>query len=175
MSALTISELPQARKPSIGEMQVDTRLLMQRLALVPEGGDILYPMLNSVIGRDVQGAARSNLMSARRALQRDEGIFFECVRGEGLRRIPVESVPKIVSSKTSTQINRTARRGLRVLNAIEYTSLPREAQTSYNVGISMLSTFATLSSEKAQKVMTAEAQQRTTCLPYKETLALFSK
>lgn len=174
MSALTISETPSANKPSIGEMLVDTRLLMQRLLLVEEGQDILYPSLSAVVGRPVQSSARSNLDSALRMLRRD-GVYFECIRGEGLRRIPPQNVPQIVSSKTTTRIHRAARRGLKDLNGIEYTALPQEAQTQYNVGISLLSTFTTLSSEKAQRILTAETQQKLEQLSHKETLALFSK
>jgi len=68
---------------SIPEMSVDTRLLIERLSRVEIGDFVSYKELSEVIGRDVQGAARGNLTTARHRLEVDDAIQFGPVVGKG--------------------------------------------------------------------------------------------
>ncbi|MGD9644456.1 MAG: hypothetical protein AB7U73_02015 [Pirellulales bacterium] len=52
---------------------------MSALRKVEVGQTATYPELSAVISRDVQRLARSNLQSARKALEAQDGIVFEAV------------------------------------------------------------------------------------------------
>lgn len=129
----------------------ETDLLIEALRAVPLGGEIGYRTLSEAIGRDVTGAARARLASARTIAQRDHGVCFFALRGTGLRRITVEELPQ-VGAQARRRIRSTARSGLRTISAVVGVSNGASAETMRKISAdrAALGLAAEIASEPAQ-------------------------
>lgn len=79
-------------------------------------GTLSYAAITEHMGQDLS-ELRHTITSVRRYLERDEGIVFECVRGEGYRRLTDSE--KIESAATfQHKIRRTAVRGVMRIDAV---------------------------------------------------------
>lgn len=90
-------------------------------------GTISYDAITKSVGADLEDI-RPTLTNVRRYLERDEGIVFETVRGEGLRRLT--DAEKVQSASRFTQrIHRTAGLGVQRIGAVsDFTALSNEDQ-----------------------------------------------
>ena len=80
-------------------------------------GQLSYKVIENEMGQTIDGL-RPSLHSARKYLERDEAIVFECIRGVGYKRL--NDSEKVESTKTFTRkIRRTANAGVTRLNTIE--------------------------------------------------------
>ena len=80
-------------------------------------GQLSYEVIENEMGQTID-ELRSNLTNARKYLERDEAIVFECVRGVGYKRL--NDSEKVESTKTFTRkIRRTANAGVTRINTIE--------------------------------------------------------
>ena len=80
-------------------------------------GQLSYEVIEKAMGQPIDHL-RTALHSARRYLERDEGIVFECIRSVGYKRLTDSE--KVESTKTFTRrIRRTANHGVTRLNTIE--------------------------------------------------------
>lgn len=80
-------------------------------------GQLSYEVIQNTMGATIDDL-RSAIASARKYLERDEGIVFECIRGVGYKRL--NDSEKVESTKTFTRkIRRTANAGVTRLNTIE--------------------------------------------------------
>jgi hypothetical protein len=79
-------------------------------------GEIGYAAIEAATGKPL-AELRQTLNSARTYLERDEGIVFVTVRGQGLRRLT--DAEKVESASGFTRrIRRTAGKGVQRLNAV---------------------------------------------------------
>lgn len=79
-------------------------------------GDVTYAAIETVTGKPFD-EVRQTVISARRYLERDEGIVFATIRGVGLRRL--NDAEKVESATGFTRrIRRVAGRGIQRLNAV---------------------------------------------------------
>jgi hypothetical protein len=101
-------------------------------ALRSTNGDVSYARLCEVTGRGLD-QLRPTIAAARRYLERDEGIVFATVRGEGLRRLT--DPEKVESAKGFTRkIHRTAGRGItRIGTVSDFTALSNEDQMTATI------------------------------------------
>ena len=74
-------------RPHIGQMSVDATLLAKRLSICAQGDTVFYGDLSAIIHRDIRGAARYILYTARKSCMRESKIVFGTVHGVGLRRL----------------------------------------------------------------------------------------
>lgn len=79
-------------------------------------GPISYTALEGAVGLPLD-SFRLNLATARRRLEADEGIVFETIRGEGLRRMSDSDIVKS-ATKFRHKIRRTAIGGTNRLSAV---------------------------------------------------------
>ena len=80
-------------------------------------GQLSYEVIENEMGQTID-ELRPSLHSARKYLERDEAIVFECIRGVGYKRL--NDSEKVHSTKNFTRkIRRTANAGVTRLNTIE--------------------------------------------------------
>jgi DNA-binding winged helix-turn-helix (wHTH) protein len=80
-------------------------------------GQLSYEVIEKEMGQSIDDL-RAALHSARKYLERDEAIVFECIRGVGYKRL--NDSEKVESTKTFTRkIRRTANNGVTRINTVE--------------------------------------------------------
>lgn len=98
------------------ELSPSTRTLIRFLATVPHGGVVTNDQLSAELGRDIR-KCRHLLYSAFNHIQRENGIIFGSLRGQGYQRLLVEQAPH-VGSTARRKIRRTARQASKKLTAV---------------------------------------------------------
>ena len=115
-----------AKAQSKGSLpSIDARLLADELGRA--GLEIVsYPTLSGLIGRNVQGAARSYLLTARRIVLREKGFVFRPVRNLGLRRLRPEETA--ACDDRFEHVRRTHKQTIRELKTVDISALPETAR-----------------------------------------------
>jgi len=110
---------------SMFERSAETERLIDILRGVND--EISYANASRLAGFAIHGGTPA-LTSARRHLETQHGIVFDCVRGVGLRRLG--DVEKVTSTaRHARSIRRTAKRGTTRIGAIEnFAALPLKEQ-----------------------------------------------
>lgn len=126
----------------------DSLLIEHRLRETEIGEMVGYDSLSRIIGRDVL-ECRHLIDTAKRTLI-GESIYFECVPGEGYRRIDQSDACK-QGSHFTRKVRRTSRRGLRHMRHIKYKELPPELQKQHDTTSLQLAVTALFSSGSAAK------------------------
>jgi hypothetical protein len=155
---------------------IDTTTIYQRIITANVGEQISYDELTALIGRNVQGPARSNLQAARMRALRDNNMVFSVVRTEGMKRL---SDPEVVNTGEHVmgKIRRASRRGLKILTqgVADFNRLPNESKIKFNTFASVMGaiTHATMGGtiQKLEKRV-AEVHDK---LPLAKTLAAFQE
>lgn len=95
-------------------------------------GTVSYATITAAAGKPL-GEIRQTLVNVRRYLERDEGIVFETVKREGLRRLT--DAEKVASAaKFSRAIHRTAGRGAARIGAVsDFAALSNEDQMTATI------------------------------------------
>jgi len=109
-------------------------ILFSRLQRVAIGEMAMYSELGELLGEDVAGAY-GPLKTARQMALR-EGMVFECVRGEGVKRLSDKEIVKC-SSGAAQKVRRLAKRERRKLQAVDIVQLNGDT-TEYLTNVSML-------------------------------------
>jgi hypothetical protein len=114
-----------------------TRALIDVLRLVPLGDVVTYATLSATLGENVQKTAAQALASARRIVERDEGIVFQVVRKVGLRRIHADEAPDI-GTAARRKMNRASRRAVQTMTRAAHASngLSPDAQRRLSAEVS---------------------------------------
>lgn len=135
------------------EMHQDTRLLLAHLVqrFVRDGAEFVsWGELTAAIGgRSVQREARGLLMTARRQLNRDEGILLEALPGEGLSR--QRDIGEYLD-KAKRAIGRAARKKSNAaLAALDTNGIDNESRKRACLELSLLGAITMLTQPKARK------------------------
>lgn len=156
-------------KRFIGEMSVDTRLLLQELTKAEVGATLTYEHLEKVIGRDVRhGGGYSSLASARRAAQRDR-IVFGTIAKVGLKRLNSVEITKTVAGRVHG-ISKRVRTTVRLQDCADYDHLPLPQQAQFNTNLSQLQVLGHISSASTTKRLEAKIAQLGKSLPLTKML-----
>jgi hypothetical protein len=149
---------------AIGQLSFDTRVLATRLAKLaanePSSFELVrYSELSAIIGRNVQGKARGNLMAARRKVLREHGIVIGVILDQGVKRL---NDVEIVKSGASVirHINRTSVRGMRHQIEVNFEKLSREQQKEFNLTLSVLQLSRVSNSPKFQSLLAERVLKR---------------
>lgn len=95
-------------------------------------GTVSYAAIVSAAGKPLD-EIRGTLVNVRHYLERDEGIVFETVRREGLRRL-TDSEKVSSAQKFSRKIHRTAVRGVSRIGAVsDFAALSNEDQMAATI------------------------------------------
>lgn len=140
----------------------DSKAIAAELRKVAVGETSSYATLTAVIGRNVQGASRGALETARHVVQRENRIIFDVVRGVGLKRLADGEIVDL-SDKARDHARRHARRTAKKLVCVDYDALPKDKQTKHNAALSMFGVLGEMATDKSQrrleaKVLTAGVQ-----------------
>ena len=158
-------------KTIIAKMSVDAELLIGLLRMVPVGEFISYGTMREAIGRPVAGGT-GTLQTARNRLLRDEGIVFDCVRGDGLRR--VADVEKLDIAATGiASVNRAVRRKVRILQTVAVEKMEAADVTKFHTVAAHLGTLQAMTTTKATRKISALAESQAKPLAIAEVARSF--
>lgn len=156
----------------IAQISVDAQILAKHLASVPEGVLVKYETLNELIKADVQNGARNILQTARRVVQREENIVFECVKNEGIKRLhPAEIIS--TGKATIVKIRKTAKRGASKLACADFDRLTKEEKSEFLASTSILGAIHVCAKDRQLKAVTEAVEKQQDKLSFNATLALF--
>jgi len=161
------------KKRVIHELATDTKFLYDRLCQVEEGKTISYLELNKHVGRNVQGEARSNLISARRKAANQDGIEFGIVRSVGLKRLSSGGIVRTSESYIQGS-RRKARKGLKVLGNADIKALTNEERIQFNASASILGVIDYFGQPKQIRRIEAAVIENGNQLPSAKTIQLFN-
>ena len=162
--------VPNVGKPRF-QVNVDVQILADLLKTKGVGEVATYEELKAAIKRDLQGPARYLLAAARRRLLRDDRMVFDPITDVGLKRLSdVECVA--THKRTAKRIQRTAERGIRVVAAADYDTLPNAVKIEHNIALAHLGALAHIAKPKQAKTL-AEKVDGTKPIPLAETLEMF--
>ena len=111
-------------KRSIGELNYETKLIVELLEQSVMGEQIAYTMISELIGEDIH-KRRYLLETAKRVVQRESSIVFDTIRGVGIVRVTEGGKGNVVD-KGFTKIRRATRRTIRVLDTVDTAVLQRD-------------------------------------------------
>jgi hypothetical protein len=106
--------------------------LYNRLRAAQVNSTVRYKDLSELISRDVQRGARHVLTRALRRLEREDGMLFQCVLKEGIRRVTSGDAVITEQPLLRTKIRRVVRRAKSRLAAADrdYESYSPEARAA---------------------------------------------
>ncbi len=111
-------------KRAIGELKYETKLIVELLEQAEVGETIPYEMISDLIGQDIL-KCRHLLESAKRHVQREQGIIFDSIWNVGIVRVTEVGKGHVVD-KGFIKIRRATRRTIRVLDTVDTASLQRD-------------------------------------------------
>lgn len=139
---------------AVPELSIDAQTLQKRLHQAHLNGhpEVSYSELSSLIGRNVQAAARGVLQTARNREARECDVLFAPVVGVGMKALDDSGVVGEGKRKLE-HIHRTARRGARELTGCvkQFATLSSDLQLQHNLQVSVLAVIANRSSSPALK------------------------
>jgi hypothetical protein len=132
---------------------VDAQALETALRPLQPGAFISYSALSALISRDVQTEARPVLETARKTLLA-EGIRFDVVRAEGLKRMTDAEIALSGTSEVRG-VHRRANAGLRRLSAVrDFDGLQNGEKVAHNTAAAQLGILSHASSSHQTKRLT---------------------
>lgn len=129
------------KKRTIPGLAHDTKMIIERLRKVSPGEEVAYEEINKLVGRNVQNGARSNLLSARRYVERESQIVFGVVFGKGLKRLLNHEIP-YVADQALARVGRLARRTGRSIDCVDFDALTEKDRVAHNARKGVLAVLA---------------------------------
>jgi len=124
----------------------DTKIIESVLAEASVGDVVTYEQLSKAIGRDVREFAVGSINSARKTLQAEKQIVFECETKVGYRRLSGGEIIQ-ASERDRKKVQRAANKAVNKLTCVDYDKLTPEQQRSHNVASAQLGAIAMLSTK----------------------------
>lgn len=128
-------------------LSIETKILMELLTKVQEGSSLSWTEIRSAIGKE---DVSSVLATARRRLALDERIYFEALRGVGLRRLTNGEKTR-AAEPLRAKTNRAAKRALRMITSVDYENLSAEEKATHNFGAATVGLLIHFSTRKTAK------------------------
>lgn len=117
----------------IREASFETKKIIERLSALNPGESLSYRDIQEMCGLSSLAPCRGYIQTARRTL-RSDGVLFEAIRGQGLRRMTDEQIATQCPSWRRRRIRVQAREMVKDIGAIQsFASLSDEAQLSVYV------------------------------------------
>ena len=158
-------------KQPIFRASVETTQIYDRLKASKIGDIVSYTELSEIIGKNVQYAGRSNLVSAIRMLERDR-IVFASVKDIGVKNL--NDIEKVQFGNSGIdRIRRLSRRSSRKILCSEYDLLDDAAKLKYNASLSVLGAVAVFS--KPTSIARIEHYAPYSRLDLNRTIEMFKK
>ena len=158
---------------TIAEKSVDTLLIENRLRQTEVNDEVSYNELSTILGRDVRQFCAYNLYSARNCLER-EGIFFETIRNQGVKRIDNRTAVT-TSVKFVNQSRRAASRGIKRLSSVPFAELDEESKKEHLSRSAQFGAISLFSKESAHKKIATKVDSNSERVPVGKVLELFQQ
>ena len=163
------------RKRTIPGLAHDTKMIIERLRKVSPGEEVSYEEINKLVGRNVQNGARSNLISARRYVERESQIVFGVVFGKGLKRLLNHEIP-YVADQALARVGRLARRTGRSIDCVDFEALTEKDRVAHNARKGILAVLAHgVRSTTVQRIEGAVSNANGKVLPELKVIEQFYK
>lgn len=131
---------------------IDAENIAKQLRTALVGALVRYDDLTKLVGRDVTGEARGAMNSARRLLLR-EGIRFDVVRGEGLKRMSDSEVAQSGAASIRS-VRRKVNGEIKKLSAVsDFNSLTGAEKVQHNTAMSVLGVMSHFSKQEQVKTI----------------------
>lgn len=156
---------------TIAEQAVDTRLLVSLLSKAEIGQTFTYAELSRHLGRKVEGST-SNLLSARKILQRDYGMVFDTIWGQGIKRLSDSEIVAL-GDKLPGKVRRLAKRTIVKVSVAKDEALTNEQIVQRNAAVSMAGVLMHVSTKSGLAKLEAAVKVNAAELPVGKTLELF--
>ena len=158
----------------IAERAAETQQLINYLLDAEPEAILTYADMSKTCGRDVQGTGRHNLISAIRAIQRDQGHVFETIRTVGVRRARGADFLAI-GDQSIGKIHRAAKRGAQKLARADFDSLDNTQRNALMSRQAVVGTLHLMSGARGLKQIeqcAAEAQGK---VAFSDVARIFAK
>lgn len=163
---------PTTKRPTFAR-SIDTDVLVQRLINTQPGDTVGYAELSQLVGRDVQGDARSVLDSARAILERDANIVTGTVRGVGIRHL-TDTDTINTGQLTIEHVRRVSRATARRIATLkDPASVPVNVRARQYAYLSTFGAFVHMTRPSKTRKIEAIARQAMKELPLARTLEAF--
>jgi hypothetical protein len=151
----------------------DTELLESMLRRLKIGEALPYDDMSKALGRDVRKHCKSNLTSARNALE-SEGIIMACVPNEGVIRLDDAQIVA-TGGGYRQRIRRASQKMLSRLSRVNYEQLSKDVQLQHTVLAAQMGAIHHFSTSATQKKIASHVDQPKATIPLGETLQMFQK
>lgn len=129
------------------QTSVETRLLYARLRTLQIGEIVTYQELSGIISQDVQQEGRGKLVSARKMVQRDDGIMCDPVENVGIKRLS-DSEGNQSTTQIFGRVRRLSERGVKRLRVVNPDNLSEEERTRRVASLSVLAVMKLMGKPK---------------------------
>jgi len=148
---------------------LDTQVCFDLLSVAKPGDTIPWSDFVKATGQELD-RIRSNISSARRALEGDEyRAVFATVKGIGLRRAANKEIPG-TAEEIQAHIRRRANVGIRRLKCAEYESLDDTGKLTWNTQMTVLALHQKAANSSTRKRIEAAVAQTQAQLPIAKAL-----
>lgn len=159
-------------KPTF-ELSEDVRKLVEFLEPREHAS---YPEMNRRVGRNLNGAERYVLTSARRVLERDSGKVFVTERGIGIRRATNGQVARLSTDHVVNKTRRVVRQGKKRDALVNVQSLDADDRDAYYIGRAVRQMLDATVGRKMRSKIAQEIQDRGgEPIDLTETIGLFQR
>lgn len=156
------------------KLSVDTDMVHKRIVAANIGEVITYAELTELIGRDVQGAARYVLHSARNMAMREDRAVFGVNTDVGLVRLDDCAVVD-AGADGMAKARRAIRKGARVLGCVNnFDAMPNEKKIQHNTALSLFGALHEAMKPKSVARIEAAVTREAGEIPFAKTLELFA-
>lgn len=149
------------KKKVIPEASAETMILFSRLQKAEVGESIQYSELSELLGEPVSGSYGPLQTAKQMALR--EGMVFECIRGEGIKRLDDQGIVKCSSGATD-KVRRLARRERRKLQCVDVVNLNGDTG-EYLTNISMLGLLTEITKPAKVRAISMQCADTKDALP----------
>lgn len=162
-------ELVESRR---GVASIEARLLSDYLK-AHDDREVHYEDLSKVIGANVQGKARTYLLTARNILLRENGIVFRPLRNIGLVRLTHAEVAAL--DDREHHIRRTAKKNLLERKSVDLSEVPEEKRMSYVAKVTLATLTVHVYSDKEIKRLEDALPRQDQALTLAQTIEAFKR
>ena len=162
-------------KRYIGALSIDTKQLVEFLAKTPVGQIAAYADLSSLVGRNVQGTARSALETARHICEREYNAVFGVVMNVGLKHLTdTEAINTAVPA--FNHVRRTMRKTARRITALkDPETVPDDIKIRQFTYLSAAGALVHMTQQKQIARLEGKVQKAARELPLAKTLEAFNE
>jgi hypothetical protein len=160
-------------KKTIGQISVDTQIVLKRLLLAMIGDVITYAELTQLIGRDIRNGAYGCLVTARRRALNDERFVFRAIPNIGLKRLNDSEIID-THQPAIAHIRSTMRKSAKELVSVQnFDSLPNEKKIQHNTALSVFGVLQEFTRPKTIASIESKVSEAQARLPVGRMLELF--